>query len=202
MSRNLPEMTLGNPTLILASASPRRRELLGGLAIPFEVVIAEVDEVESLSAAHPAPTDLARENARRKAAAVAALRPGRRVLGADTVVALRDRLFGKPASPAAARDFLRALSGQTHEVITGCALAYSEGGIEIFHEVTRVTFRELSAEVIERYLAEVPVLDKAGAYALQERGEWIIERVEGSRSNVIGLPVEALERIFRLRGWI
>jgi septum formation protein len=195
-------MTVSSPILILASGSPRRRELLGGLGIPFEVVTAGVDEIEFLSAAHPAPADLARENGRRKAEAVAALRPGRRVLGADTVVALGDRLFGKPASPAAARDFLRALSGQTHDVITGCALLDPERGLEIFHEVTRVTFRELSAEVIKRYLAEVPVLDKAGAYALQERGEWIVERVEGSRSNVIGLPVEALEQIFRRRGWI
>jgi septum formation protein len=165
--------------LVLASGSPRRRELLGGIGVPLEVVTAEVDEIEALSAGYPTPSDLARENARRKAEAVRGLRPGRRVLGADTVVALESRLFGKPAS-----------------------LAGPEDEMEIFHEISRVTFRELSAEIIERYLAEVHVLDKAGAYALQERGEWIIERVEGSRSNVIGLPVETLERLFRKRGWI
>ncbi|MCE0497265.1 MAG: Maf family protein [Methylacidiphilales bacterium] len=195
-----PEMTASGKTLVLASGSPRRRELLGELGVPFEVVTAGVDEIEILSAAHPAPADLARDNARRKAEAVAALRPGRWVLGVDTVVALGDRLFGKPASLAAARDFLRALSGHTHDVITGCALAGPQGGVEIFHEISRVTFRELSAEVIGRYLTEVHVLDKAGAYAVQERGEWIVERVEGSRSNVIGLPLELLTRVFRRRG--
>ena len=188
--------------LVLASGSPRRRELLDGLGVPFEAVTAEVNEIEALSAAHPAPADLARENARRKAEAAAALRPGRWVLGADTVVALGDRLFGKPASPAAARDFLRALSGRAHDVITGCALIDPQGGIEIFHELSRVTFCELTAEAIERYLAGVHVLDKAGAYAVQEQGDLIIERIEGSRSNVIGLPTEALERIFRRRGLI
>lgn len=193
---------MSREVLVLASGSPRRRELLAGLGVPFEVVTAGVAEIEALSATHPAPADLARENARRKTEAVAALRPGRWVLGADTVVALGDRLFGKPASRDAARDFLRALSGRTHDVITGCALANPRDGVEIFHEISRVTFRELSDELIGRYLAEVPVLDKAGAYAVQERGEWIVERVEGSRSNVIGLPTEALERIFHRRGLI
>jgi septum formation protein len=154
-----------------------------------------VRELDAESSPHPAPADLARENARRKAQAVAAMRPGRWVLGADTVVALDERLFGKPASPDQARKFLEALSGQTHEVITGCALIDPDGEAEIFHEISRVTFHVLTDGMIGRYLAEVNVLDKAGAYALQERGEWIIERVEGSRANVIGLPTEALERV-------
>ena len=195
-------MTSADKILVLASGSPRRRELLDGLGIPFEVITTEVEEIEALSAAYPTPADLARENARRKAEAVAVLRPHRWVLGADTVVALGDRLLGKAASPAAAGDFLRALSGRTHDVITGCALAGPRGGVEIFHEISRVTFRELTAEVIQRYLAEVHVLDKAGAYAVQERGEWIIERIEGSRSNVIGLPVELLASVFQRRGLI
>lgn len=163
--------------------------------VRFEVAIADVREHDAESAPHLAPADLARENARRKAQAVAALQPGRWVLGADTVVALEKRIFGKPASLDQAAKFLRALSGQTHEVITGCALITPDGETEIFHEVSRVTFRALSDEIIGRYLAEVNVLDKAGAYALQERGEWIIECVEGSRTNVIGLPTEALERV-------
>ncbi|HUB67037.1 MAG TPA: Maf family protein [Candidatus Methylacidiphilales bacterium] len=195
-------MTAFGKNLILASGSPRRRELLGALGMPFEVVTTGVDEIEALPAADPTPSGLARENARRKTEAVRHLRPGHWVLGADTVVALGNRLFGKPASLEAARDFLRALSGQTHQVITGCALAGPKNGMEIFHEISRVTFRQLSTEIIERYLAEVHVLDKAGAYALQERGEWLVERVEGSRANVIGLPVEALERLFRKHGWI
>jgi septum formation protein len=178
--------------LILASASPRRRELLARLGIAFDVITADIPELETLTPEHPTPAVLAQENARRKALAVAALHPGRPVLGADTVVALGQRLFGKPATPGHAREFLRALSGQTHEVITGCALIDTQGAMEIFHEVTRVTFLPLSDDVITRYLGEVDVLDKAGAYALQERSEWIIEKVEGSRTNVIGLPIERL----------
>jgi septum formation protein len=134
------------------------------------------------------------ENARLKAEAVAKLRPGRTILGADTVVALDDRLFGKPGSLEEAALFLRTLSGRTHEVITGCALISAKGEAQIFHEVTRVTFHALTEEMITRYLGAVHVLDKAGAYALQVRGDWIIERVEGSRNNVVGLPTEALEK--------
>src|SRR5271163_1463429 len=165
------------------------------MGIRFEVVTTDVSEHDAKSAPHLAPADLARENARRKAQAVAALRPGRWVLGADTVVALEKRVLGKPDSIEQARDFLAALSGRTHEVITGCALIAPDGAAEIFHEISRVTFHVLTGETIARYLAEVNVLDKAGAYALQERGEWIIERVEGSRANVIGLPTEALEKV-------
>jgi len=188
--------------LILASASPRRRELLSELGIPFEVVTAEVPELDAISSPQLNSVELARENARRKAAAVAKLRPGRWVLGADTVVALEGRLFGKPASMEEAREFLQALSGHTHEVITACALLAPDGAEELFHEVSGVTFRDLSGEVIERYLAEVNVLDKAGGYALQERGEWIVARVESSRTNVIGLPTERLTGVLQTHGWV
>jgi len=191
---------VSKPQIILASGSPRRRELLGAMGVRFEVATADVREHDAASAPHLAPADLARENARFKAEAVAALRPGRWILGADTVVALNKRVFGKPASPDQAREFLAALSGHTHEVITGCALIAPDGDTEIFHEVTRVSFQVLSEETIARYLAEVHVLDKAGAYALQERGEWIVQSVEGSRTNVIGLPTEALERVLLRRG--
>lgn len=196
--------------IILASGSPRRRELLDAMGIRFEVVTADVAEHDAESAPHLAPIELACENARQKAEAVARLKPARWVLGADTVVALDQAIFGKPDSIGQAHDFLRALSGKTHEVITGCALAWlsiptgpmvtSGGEIEIFHATTRVTFRPLTDEIIARYLAAVNVLDKAGAYALQEHGDWIIDRVEGSRNNVIGLPTESLERVFRRRG--
>ncbi len=189
-------------TLILASASPRRRELLGAMGVRFEVVTADVREHDSDSSPHFAPTELARENARLKAMAVAQSEKGARrwVLGADTVVALGDCLFAKPATLEEAGEFLRALSGHTHEVITGCALVDPERTTFLFHEVTRVTFHALSDATIARYLAEVSVLDKAGAYALQERGEWIIERVEGSRTNVIGLPTETLEKVLNQHG--
>jgi septum formation protein len=188
--------------LILASASPRRRELLEALGLRFDVIAVDVPELDADSAPHLSPVNLARENARRKAVAAAERSPGRWVLGADTVVALDGCLFGKPASLEQAAEFLRALSGHTHDVITGCALLDADRREEVFHEVTSVTFRALPDETIQRYLAEVHVLDKAGSYALQERGEWIIERVEGSRANVIGLPVEALEQVLKRRGLI
>jgi septum formation protein len=186
--------------IILASASPRRRELLQEMGIPFEVVTVDVIELESISPLHPTPTDLAHENARRKAHSVSALQTGRWVLGADTVVALDGQLFGKPTSQEEAQAFLQALSGRTHEVITAGVLIDPTGSRQEFHEVTQVLFRPLSPEIINRYLAEVHVLDKAGAYALQEHGDLIIEHVEGSRTNVIGLPTEMLERVFKSRG--
>jgi septum formation protein len=191
---------MSSTQLILASASPRRRELLDRLGLRFDVIAVDVPELDADSAPHLSPVDLARENARRKAAAAAERSPGRWVLGADTVVALDGRLFGKPASLQQSREFLRALSGRTHEVITGCALLDLAGRQKIFHEVTRVTFRVLPDKTIDRYLAEVHVLDKAGAYALQEHGEWLVERVEGSRANVVGLPVETLEQVLKKRG--
>jgi len=186
--------------IILASASPRRRELLQEMGIAFEVVTANVLELDAISSPNLTPVDLAMENARRKAEAVAILRPGRWVLGADTVVALGKHIFGKPTSMEEAGAFLRALSGRKHEVITACLLIEPEGAKHELHDVTEVTFRNLPPEIIDRYLAAVHVLDKAGAYALQEHGDWIIERVAGSRTNVIGLPTELLERIFRRRG--
>jgi len=186
--------------IILASASPRRRELLNSIGVRFEVVTARVRELDGATSPQLSPAELARENARRKAKAVAALRPERWVLGADTVVALDTLIMGKPASIDQARGFLGALSGQTHEVITACALIAPDGEAEIFHDVSRVTLHALSNAMIGRYLGIVNVLDKAGGYALQERGEWIVERVEGSRANVIGLPVETLEKVLLRRG--
>lgn len=167
------------------------------MGIPFTVVTAAVLELDDRMAPAMTPDALAVENARRKAHAAARLQPGRWVLGADTVVAWAGRLFGKPASLEQAAGFLRTLSGQTHDVITGCALIAPSGTEELFHAVSRVTFRPLDDATIARYLAEVNVLDKAGAYALQEHGEWIIARVEGSRANVIGLPVEALGEVLK-----
>jgi septum formation protein len=186
--------------IILASGSPRRRELLTGIGVRFEVVTARVRELTATAAPHLSPADLARENARRKAKAVAGMRPARWVLGADTVVALEKKIMGKPDSIDQAKNFLMALSGETHDVITACALVDPDGEVELFHETSRVTLHELTYAMVGRYLGVVNVLDKAGGYALQERGEWIVERVEGSRNNVIGLPTEALERVFSKRG--
>ncbi len=166
------------------------------MGVVFEVRTAAIQELED----GLPPAALAIENARRKARAVAELAPGRWILGADTVVALEGRLFGKPSSPDQARAYLRALSGRTHEVVTGCCLCGPDGVHEVFHETTRVTFRALDDAAIDDYLARVHVLDKAGAYAIQEHGERIIAGIEGSRANVIGLPVERLEAVLVKHG--
>jgi septum formation protein len=186
------------PEIILASGSPRRHELLGKLGVKFEVVTAEVDEHM------PRETDdaprLAVKNALLKARAVSARHPGRWVLGADTIVMLGPRVLGKPATFEQAREYLGALSGKAHEVITGCALIAPDYGASMFSDTSHVSFRPLGPEIIEKYLAAVNVLDKAGAYALQEHGEWLVERVEGSRDNVLGLPTEALRAVLTRHG--
>ena len=172
--------------LILASASPRRRELLARCGIPFTVVTAEVAELTKSDD----PASLPRLNAERKAAAVAALYPEALTLGADTVILCRGEIIGKPRDLTDAAAILRRLSGRTHEVLTGIAFRCPARGIESsFTATTAVRFRKLDEAAIARYLAAVPVLDKAGAYALQEHGDWLIESVEGEPENVIGLPV-------------
>jgi len=186
--------------LLLASQSPRRAALLREARVAFEVVEARVEEFTAATAPGWAPAVLAERNAALKADAAAV--GGRWTLGADTVVARDGRIYGKPGSLDEAREFLRALSGGAHKVITGCTLRGPQGEKIVFHETTRVVFRELSEAIIDRYLAKVPVLDKAGAYGLQEQGELLVERVEGSRTNVIGLPVERLLPLLRERGLV
>jgi septum formation protein len=178
--------------IILASGSPRRRELLAKLGVPFEVVTADVEEV--MDPAKISIRTMAGHNAGLKARAVAKLRPERWVLGADTIVVLGDRVLGKPPTLEAARDYLAALSGQVHEVITGCCLVGPGGNARSLHDTSRVRFRVLTAEIIAKYLNHVHVLDKAGAYALQEHGEWLVDGIEGSRDNILGLPTEKLAR--------
>ena len=186
------------PTLILASGSPRRRELLTKIGVAFEVITADVDEHM------PAETDdaqkLAVHNAMLKARAVAKSQPGRWVLGADTIVVLDRRVLGKPASLEVAREYLVALSGHTHQVVTGCCLVSPQGEPALFSDTSRVFFHALAKTTIDKYLSAVHVLDKAGAYALQEHGEWIIARVDGSRDNVLGLPTERLSEMLTRRG--
>jgi septum formation protein len=184
--------------LVLASTSPRRRQLLMDAGVAFEIAEASVDEFTPVTAPQWNPSTLAETNAWLKASA--AMFPGRWTLGADTVVARDGRIFGKPATLDEAREFLRALSGGTHEVVTGCALLGPDVPKLIFHETTHVTFRGLDDATIARYLDAVPVLDKAGAYGLQEQGEMLVEKVDGSSSNVIGLPMERLMPVLRERG--
>lgn len=180
--------------LILASASPRRRELLAAAGFAFEVRTANVEERAD---ACGDPAEMVRANALSKARAVAAAVPGALVLGADTTVALGGTVFGKPADLAEARRMLRALGGREHTVFTGVALvcAGTAAAAEICETLVvacRVKFRPLSDATISRYFACVNPLDKAGAYAIQESRELIVESFEEPLSNIVGLPVEAV----------
>ncbi len=178
---------MNRPPLVLASASPRRRELLRSAGLDFLVVTAEAVELHDPSLGLAA---LVLTNARAKAVAVMEAHPRSVVLAADTLVWLDGQPLGKPPDLAAARVMLRSLSGRAHEVATGVCLGRREPATQVeFHEVSVVRFRVLDDALIESYLDRVEVLDKAGAYAVQEHGEMLIEQVEGSRSNVIGLPL-------------
>jgi septum formation protein len=179
-----------NLPLILASASPRRRHLLALLRPGFTVVPADVTEADW---SHLTPAELCQLNAHLKARAVAKQHPDALVLGADTEVCLGNRVFGKPASMAAAESMLAELAGRTHEVITGVCLLHLRAHREVlFAERTQVTFHPLDTWQIRDYLVRIQPLDKAGAYAIQESGELIVERITGSFTNVVGLPLGRL----------
>ena len=176
--------------LILASASPRRRALLAEHGYNFTVTPADVTEV---APAHLTPAETVRWNARLKARAVARTHPDATILGVDTLVALDARLLGKPTDLDDAFAMLRTLNGIAHEVFTGvCLLA--PAGERSFVEVTRVHFHRRTDAELRAYLARIGPLDKAGAYAAQDDAGGMIARVEGSFTNVIGLPMETLAR--------
>ena len=179
--------------LILASTSPRRADLLRESGIVFQVIRPEVEEWTAEDFPEVAPGELARANARRKAKAVVEKNPGKPVLAADTLVICEGKILGKPADEEMAKQMLGWLSGRIHEVITAAVLMMP-GGKKSREAVvrTRVKFRPLEAKEVSDYVREVDVLDKAGAYALQDGGDRLVERVEGSRSNVIGLPMETV----------
>ena len=187
-----------NRPVVLASGSPRRRELLARLVPTFQVVVSDVDE-EALTVADPFET--AERLAEAKARSVARLCPEALVIGADTVVTLDGAQFAKPWDATDARRMLRALSGRTHTVATGVALVSPEGA-ETFHDRTLVTFRELSDEEIAAYVATGEPMDKAGAYAIQGGAAAFVARREGSESNVIGLPMERLAGASRPYGGV
>ncbi|MDP0492636.1 MAG: Maf family nucleotide pyrophosphatase [Verrucomicrobiota bacterium JB023] len=175
--------------LILASGSPRRSELLSREGFDFEVIPSAAEE---LLGGAMEPVALSVENARRKAVLVREQTQGGVVLGADTVVVVEGETLGKPADLNEGREMLRKLSGRWHEVITGVALL-AEGREKLFHEISRVRFHSLSEDAITDYHSRVQVLDKAGGYAIQEGGEMIIAELDGSRDNVMGLPVKLVQ---------
>ena len=176
--------------LILASASPRRRDLLREHGYEFRVIPAKVEES---APPHLTAGEITLRNARAKAWAVSKAHPAAIVLGVDTIVAFEGEIFGKPADMKAAFAMASRLNGQTHEVYSGVWLRHETAKKERgFVEITRVEFRRLSDSQLRGYLARIGPLDKAGAYAAQDdRGE-LIAHVEGSFSNVVGLPMEAL----------
>ncbi len=185
------------PPFILASASPRRVELLRQLSLDFQVVPSEVPEIhhEQLTA-----QEVSQINAYRKARVVAKKHPDCLVLAADTLVYISTQLFGKPATLEEAYEMLEQLQGRTHYVVTGiCLLHLRDRQQRVFAEQTAVTFQPLDAVKIRRYLARVNPLDKAGAYAIQEEGDLLVEKIEGSYTNVVGLPVERLRA--ELEAW-
>jgi septum formation protein len=175
------------PRLVLASASPRRREILAALGITFEAVATGVDEI-----AEGPPEDAVVENALRKARAGAADAPGALVLGVDTEVVLDGRVLGKPEDAGQARERLEALSGRTHEVLSGLALVEPGGAERTALERSLVTFRELDPATLELYLDSEEWRDRAGGYAIQGLGSILIASLQGDFSNVVGLPVGAL----------
>ena len=179
--------------LILASASPRRRELLGELGIPFDVVVAGVTEHEESSTD---PRVMVAHNAALKAEWVPEQNPDALVLGADTTVFIDQHALNKPRDGGEARAMLRRLSGRTHTVFTGLAVRRRRDGLVIDDGVASdVTFKPLDEVAIEAYLSRVNTLDKAGGYAIQEHGDLIIAGHHGSFSNIVGLPLEKTKQI-------
>jgi septum formation protein len=188
------------PPLILASASPRRRELLGRLGVAFTVEVASVVEFEDPGAD---PRQLVAHNAALKADWVAARHPDALILGADTTVFLDGVVLNKPADGAEARSMLRRLSGRTHTVFTGLALRRQSAGLKWDEGVaSEVTFRPLDEAVIEAYLARVHTLDKAGGYSIQDGSEAIVAGYQGSYTNIMGLPLETTKQILTRCGLI
>ena len=175
--------------VILASASPRRSALLKEAGPAFAGMRILTSHVEEGS--DPL------ENAMLKADAVAQMNPRALVIGADTVIRFEGKTIGKPADLEDAKRILAMLSGRTHDVATGVCVRCVEADILVrFEDITHVTFRTLTPAIIDKYVRDVNVLDKAGAYAIQEHGEDIIESIDGSLTNVVGLPVERLKETF------
>jgi septum formation protein len=185
--------------IVLASASPRRRELLGEAGVDFRVIVAQ--DAEPLRTPDEDCADFARRAAAAKAVAVACEHPGHLCLGADTIVVLDNEALGKPADEPDARRMIAALAGRTHQVMTGLALAWCTHGRELALVTdaitTDVTFLPLAKEQIAAYVATGEPLDKAGAYGIQGGGAALVAGYEGSYTNVVGLPMEAAKALLQ-----
>ncbi|PED73442.1 septum formation inhibitor Maf [Bacillus pseudomycoides] len=176
--------------LILASGSPRRKELLELAGVPFEIVVSEIEETIG---AYSSPADIVMSLALQKASAVVEHHEDSVVLGADTIVTYESRILGKPKDESEAKEILQLLSGKTHEVYTGVALISKEKTVT-FYERTEVMFWELTEEEIDAYIATKEPLDKAGSYGIQGKGSIFVQHIQGDYYSVVGLPIARLVR--------
>lgn len=185
--------------ILLASASPRRRELLTMLGLSFQVVPAQITEDLALNAT---PDQYVETLATQKALAVAKQHPEALVIGADTIVVLDDAILGKPSSPEDAHDMLERLSGRTHHVFTGlCLTLHGRGRVKKTHVTTAVTFDVLSPQKIARYVRTGEPMDKAGAYGIQGLGATLVKEIKGCYFNVVGLPLYTLANMMAPWGY-
>ncbi len=179
--------------IILASASPRRKQILSEAGFDFDIKVSNVIECENLP-----PAELVKTNAELKAMEIAKENPNRIVIGSDTTVAFNGKIFGKPKDLQEATQMLETLQGNTHSVFTAVSVVENrDGQIQSKSDVqeSKVTFKKLNSDDIKNYLSLVNVLDKAGAYAAQECGELIIEKIDGDFDNVMGLPMRLLNKL-------
>lgn len=210
---NLPANPCKNPPLILASASPRRAELLRQHGYAFEVIASTFDESALLDSSL-SPTELAEALSLHKAQDVQRKIQSNRppqvqpninkcwILSGDTVAHMAGRIFGKPDDREHAKEILSSLAGTTHEVITGVTLLDGQSGKHITkHDVTRVIMRTLSDKEIEQYLDTNAWVGKAGAYGIQDHGDAFVDRIEGSFTNVVGFPMELIATMLKEWGW-
>ena len=189
-------MAMEKTRIILASGSPRRREILTQIGVDFRVVVSNDEEKPTSSD----PLDFPRENAAAKALAVSKKEPGQYVLGFDTLVFLDGCPLGKPKSPENALEMLQRLNGKSHKVITGVAIAKDSQVLDTQQEETEVFFRDCSLQELKDYVNSKDPMDKAGAYGIQTQGARLIKSISGCYYNVVGLPVAlTLEMLTRLK---
>ena len=185
--------------IVLASASPRRQELLSNIGLKFEVIKSNFEE--TISDDGISPETLAQQLAYGKAKDVADNQNEGIILGADTIVVFEDKIYGKPKDEQDAIKMLQSLSGKTHKVITGVALIDKENEKTIIgHEVTKVTFNDLTDQEIQAYVKSGDCFGKAGGYGIQNRGAILINRIEGCYFNVVGLPINKVYQMLKELG--
>ena len=178
--------------VILASQSPRRIELLKTIINDFQVIPSKIDEI---CKADLSPEENAKLLSRKKAVSVAKHKPHHLVIGADTIVVLKEKIIGKPIDRENARQILRQLSGQEHKVITGVSIVHSE--IFSAASISRVRIKNLTSNEINSYVKSGEPMDKAGAYAIQGNGSFMVESYDGSYSNIVGLPIDLLKGLLK-----